>query len=172
MVDDYENDILNVLNTLVKTQSQREFYLNNNASNTIMRIVNLSNKCFGSVIEQVIAEHFIMVRSINSSYDLNFHNKKIEVKSSRFWVKTRDWRWQHIMIGHDYDYLLFVGVGFTSLQTFILSKVQLFKLYNMNLIKQQGNAEGQGLWFRYSKLKAYLTPVNNQEDILTYIYLN
>ena len=41
-------------------------------------------------------------------------------------------------------------------------------LYDKNVIKQQGSAEGQGLWFSLSQIKPYITDVGTRDKMIAF----
>jgi hypothetical protein len=156
----------------IKTvKTQLDYYVENNAHPDILKIVSLSNKSFGEKIQRIIKECLSLDKPTNTGHDLRqiLSGKNFEVKSSRFWVTNGDWKWQHIMEDHEYDYLLFCGVNFNSIDVFIISKSDLLNLKSKGLVTQQGGAEGQGLWCNYKNIKNYLTPIRNVEDLNNFV---
>jgi hypothetical protein len=134
-------------------------------------MVALGNKSFGERLQRIIMECLNLDKPINTGHDIrqNSTGKKFEVKSSRFWVSNGDWKWQHIMENHDYDYLLLCGVNFNTVDVFIISKSDFLNLKEKGLVTQQGGAEGQGLWCNYSNIKEYLTPIKCIEDLDNFV---
>lgn len=162
----FNDEIETFLQSTKHRLTQTEYYQLNNASANIMALVKMSNKKFGECVRHILVHsNFGLKNSPNTDWDMNYQSKKIELKSSRFWGAKYAFRWQHIMIGHSYDYVLLVGIEFNRLQLWIISKSQVIKLYNQNIIKQQGNAEGQGLWFSYAQVKDYITPLYCPDDL-------
>jgi hypothetical protein len=157
--------------TIKNTKTQVDYYIDNNADQDIIKIVRLGNKSFGEKLQRIVMEYFDLDKPKNTGHDItdNFSGKKFENKSSRFWVTNGDWRWQHIMEEHDYDYLLLCGLNFQGIDVFIISKSEFLSLKEKNIVTMQGGAEGQGLWCCYKDIKEYLTPVNTKEDIIKYI---
>lgn len=153
------------------TKTQIDYYLENNASQDIIKLVSLSNKSFGERLQRIVMEVLELDKSNSTGHDIreNISGKKFENKSSRFWIKNGDWRWQHIMENHDYDYLLLCGLNFQGIDVFIISKNEFLALKEKKLVTQQGGAEGQGLWCNYNNIKKYLTPINCREDVIKYI---
>ena len=153
----------------VKTQV--DYYMENGAHPDIVKMVALGNKSFGERLQRIVMEYLNLDKPNNTGHDIqqNSTGKKFEVKSSRFWVSNGDWKWQHIMEEHDYDYLLLCGVNFNSVDVFIISKSDFLKLKTKGLATQQGGAEGQGLWCNYSNIKDYLTPIKNIQDLENFV---
>jgi len=153
------------------SKSQIDFYIENNSHPDILKIVRLNNKSFGEKMQRIITEFFNLNNPTNSGHDCKLPNSnvKVEIKSSRFWVNTKDWRWQHIMVEHDYEYIILIGINFEGIDTYIISKQKFLELYQMGIVTQQGNAEGQGLWCEFSKIKPYLTNISSPEELNKFI---
>lgn len=157
--------------SIKNVKTQVDYYRENSAHADILKMVALGNKSFGERLQRIIMEYLGLDKPNNTGHDIqqNSSGKKFEVKSSRFWVTNGDWKWQHIMEDHNYDYLLLCGVNFNSVDVFIISKNDFMNLKNKGLVTQQGGAEGQGLWCNYSTIKDYLTPIKSVEDLNSFI---
>ena len=157
-----------------KVKTQVIYYHENNAHPDIVKLVGLGNKSFGEKTQKIVMECLSLDKPTETGHDIRqeLTGLEFEVKSSRYWVATGDWKWQHIMEGHKYDYLLMVGVTFNSIEVYIISKQKFMELKSIGLVTQQGGAEGQGLWCNYSKIKDYLTPISSTEDLNNFIALN
>jgi len=153
----------------VKTQV--DYYIENNAHPDIIKMVGLGNKSFGERLQRIVMEYLNLDKPNNTGHDVQhiLSNKKFEVKSSRFWVTNGDWKWQHIMEIHQYDFLLLCGVNFQSVDVFIISKKEFISLKEKGLVTQQGGAEGQGLWCTYKNIKDFLKPINNLEEFKNFL---
>ncbi len=149
------------------TKTQVDYYIENNAHPDIVKMVGLGNKSFGEKLQRIIKEHLKLDKPSGTGHDIkqNSSGKKFEVKSSRYWVSNGDWKWQHIMEDHDYDYLLLCGINFQGIDVFIISKSEFLGLKNKGLVTRQGGAEGQGLWCNYRDIKNYLKPIKSFVDI-------
>jgi hypothetical protein len=134
-------------------------------------MVALGNKSFGEKMQRIILEQFNLVKPTSTGHDVRQESsgKKFEVKSSRFWTSNGDWKWQHIMEEHDYDYLILVGINFNSVDVFIISKIDIISLKEKGLVTQQGGAEGQGLWCNYSKIKKFINPISSEEELNNFL---
>jgi hypothetical protein len=157
--------------SIKNVKTQVDFYIENGSHPDIIKMVALGNKSFGEKMQRIVMECLNLDRPTSTGHDVQQSStgKKFEVKSSRFWVSNGDWKWQHIMEDHDYDYLLLCGVNFNSVDVFIISKSDLLSLKDKGLVTQQGGAEGQGLWCNYNNIKNYLTPIKNLEDLDNYL---
>ena len=169
-------DIENIAKTkafedIKSVNTQVDYYIENGSHPDIIKLVSLGNKSFGERTQRIIKECLNLDNPTNSGHDVQQTStgNKMEVKSSRFWVNTGDWRWQHIMENHEYDYLLLCGVNFDNIDVFIISKTDFLNLKESGLVTQQGNAEGQGLWCNYRDIKDYLTQIKNIEDLNNFI---
>ena len=155
-------------------KTQTDYYIENNAHADIIKMVALGNKSFGEKLQRIVLEHLNLDKPSSTGHDVQqkISGKKFEVKSSRFWTTNGDWKWQHIMEDHNYDYLLLVGINFQSVDIFIITKEKLMSLKSKGLVTQQGGAEGQGLWCNYSQIKDYLTSISNEEELNKFISEN
>lgn len=162
---------IKIFESIENSKNQIDYYIENNAHPDIIKIVSLGNKLFGEKLQRIIMEYFNLDKPDDTGYDIQQKSSgiKFEVKSSRFWVSNNDWKWQHIMENHNYDYLLLCGVNFNTIDVFIISKSEFLSLKNKGLVTMQGGAEGQGLWCNYKKIKNYLTPITTFEDIENFI---
>ena len=151
------------------------FYKKHGADKRVLKLVKLENKRFGTYIEKIIKKYLSLEKSFSTGHDfvINLLDNKIlkgEIKSSRIWgYKEEDYRWQHVMLEHDYDFLLLVGLHFDGLKIWVLTKSKLMELFKNNIIKKQGGAEGQGVWFSFLKIKNYLYDFKNMEDLIKFL---
>lgn len=160
----------------VRKETMHDFYRRNNAPTEILSLVKLENKQFGTMMEHIITEYIGMKppKQPITSYDRLFENNgrsvRIEIKSSRLWRRgpTSQFKWQHIMKDHDYDVLLLAGLDFACIRLYAISKKQIMELYWKGGIKQQGCAEGQGLWFSFSQIKPYITDIGSKERMIAF----
>ena len=144
--------------------SQLDFYLKNNSHEDILKIVSLNNKAFGEVMQRIIGEVLGMGKATNTGHDAIKNKKLIEIKSSRYWTKTKDWCFQHIMEDHKYDFLLCVGIAFDNIEMYIIDKEDFLDLKHDGIVRVQGGGEGQGMWFQFRDLKDYLHKIESVED--------
>lgn len=158
-------------NKLAKKVTQVDYYINNNASPDVIKLVEMNNKTFGETMQNVIKEILKLDKPINSSHDARIINKglKFEIKSSRYWTNKHDFVWQHIMENHTYDHLILLGLDFHEILVYTISKEKLLELKEQQIIKIQGGAEGQGLWFDRKSILNYLTVINNIYQFNDYI---
>ena len=143
--------------------SQLDYYISNGSPKPILDLVRTSNKKFGSIIEKLLSNNLDLLLSKKHTFDLETKNKKIkiEVKSSRYWIRSKTWRWQHIDCEYDYDYLILCGVGFQELRFFLLSKESLIYNIKCGKIKNQGK---QGYWFSFNDLEDQLIELKSVSD--------
>lgn len=161
-----------------KKKSQKEYYEENDSPKEILKLVGMNPKAFGEKMQKIIIELLVLEKSNNSGYDAKINNVKFEIKSSRYWVNKKDFKWQHIMEKHIYDYLIFIGVNFNKFDVYIISKEDFLKLKNIKnsrgryIVREQGGAENQGLWANRNDIVQYLQKINTIEDFQKYITSN
>ena len=169
------------INNIIKTKSfqnikkrmtQEDFYRSKGSCDNILKLVKLSNKAFGEKLQCIVKDLFNLDNSCNAGHDAQkiSMNLKFEIKSARYWQGINDFKWQHIMEDHDYDYLIFVGIDFDCLKIYLISKYHFMKLKTKGIATQQGRAEGQGLWAQRKKLLPYLIELKDVEhfyDLVT-----
>jgi len=155
--------------------SQIDFYKNNGSHKEwIDNIVSLENKKFGSKIESMVKELLNINKPLSTKHDGIFKNKKIEIKSARYWINNNnklDCVWQHIELDddYDYDYILFILVDFTELKLFIISKEDLISLKKDKkgkILTKQGK---QGYMCKKSIIEPFLKKINNLDDFIDFI---
>jgi hypothetical protein len=166
-LEDFTNT--NYFKSISEKSNQLDFYLKNNSSENILKIVGLNNKSFGERMQRIISEVLGMTKATNTGHDANKNGKLIEIKSSRFWVDTKDWCFQHIMEDHKYDYLLCVGINFDNIEMYIIDKEDFLDLKYDGIVRVQGGGEGQGMWFQFRDLKEYLHKIESVEDFDNWI---
>lgn len=173
-IDDINIDVL-----IKNKKTQLQFYIDNKSKKKVIKLAKLNNTTFGAVMEKIIAKLFGLAKAPNRSEDLLYKplNCIIEHKSSRYWRRGR-WKGQHIFLDSEFKYLIFSGLGFTGINSFIITKDLLADIYynkekygDKTIIKQ-GKAEGQGLWFYFDKMKPYLTPIKTKQDLQDFIENN
>lgn len=149
--------------------SLSDFYKQNNAHSSILPLISLDNKSFGSIMEDIVRERFGLEKSTHSSYDASLNGIKFEQKSSRYWRTLGDFKWQHVMKDHPYDILILIAIDFQSIRVYTMTKTTFLELIDKNIVKQQGGAEGQGYWFTRNKVRDYLTEIDTKEQFIDFI---
>lgn len=149
--------------------SQEDFYKVNKANDVILSLVKLNNKTFGERVQRIVTELLKLEKPTSTGHDARLGELKFEIKASRYWVKNKDFKWQHIMMDHEYDYLLLVGVDFDKLKIYLMPKKNLVDMKTAGVITQQGNAEGQGCWFERKSVLANLREIACLADLTTFI---
>jgi hypothetical protein len=158
-------------NTLIKRTTQLDYYTKHRADPDIIKFVEMNNKTFGESMQKLMCEILKLDPPINTSHDARIIKKglKFEIKSSRYWMKKEDFVWQHIMENHNYDYLILLGLDFHEISVYMITKEKMINLKNEGIIKMQGGAEGQGLWFSRNSVKQYLNQISNIHQFNEYI---
>ena len=157
---------------LFNNKTQLDYYIENNSHEGTINLVKLNNKTFGERMQSIITEVLNLDPPLNTSHDARKNELKFEIKSSRYWVRTEDFKWQHIMEHHDYDYLILAGLDFDEIILYCISKNKLKELKEIGTIKQQGGAEGQGLWFCRKNLSDYLFKIDSKFEFYNYLENN
>lgn len=147
----WKNSIINI------KESQTEYYTRNKACPEVLKLVGLESKSFGMQMERIVREMFCLSKPINSQHDAILNDKKIEIKSARYWSSSTDCRWQHIEIDYDYDYVLFALVDFQDLHVWGMHKNKLKNMIEMGILTPQGR---QGYWTKMSLILPHLSVVS------------
>ena len=148
-----------------KTESQLDYYVRMNACSYITKIVALDSKRFGTISEKIICEIFNFEPRTSCQNDAVFNNKKIEIKSARYWESKDECKWQHIEIYNEFDYILFVLLDFNGWKIWCLSKEKLLntkELYDKKIVTKQGK---QGYWTKKSLILPYLIEIKTIDDL-------
>jgi hypothetical protein len=160
----------NTFKEIKKSENQYEYYLRNNASPEILKLVKMSNRKFGCFMEKLCIEVLGLNEGIDSTHDAIFQDLLCEIKASRFWVSTETFKWQHVMIKHECDFLLLCEVNFDHVNIYAITKEKVLDLHKEGKIKEQGKKNShQGLWFTYEQIKNYLTKISSQKDLINFI---
>ena len=170
----HKNSSIDFLNTKTfksfeKRESQFDFYKRNNSSPEILSLIDNESKSFGSLMENIISEIFQLEKRVSAQHDGIFDNKKIEIKSARYWLNMKNnCKWQHIELDYDYDVCILALVDFHDIYCWAISKSDLLKpeMIENKIISKQGK---QGYWFKKSSIEKYLHPIKNKEDLQEFI---
>ena len=144
----------------------REYYRNNGSEQEIIKIVSLENRKFGSVIEKLLREIYVLSKPESSKHDAIFvrldrPRTKLEIKAARYWAGTNNCKWQHLEPDYDYTHILFVLVDFNRLRVWCANKIPLFE---EKILTPKGK---QGYWGDMDTLLAsgHLTEVRNEAEL-------
>jgi hypothetical protein len=152
--------------TIQEKLTQRRYYEKMNASASIMRLVELDSKPFGSISEKIICEVLGIGPRTSTQNDGTFGGKKIEIKSARYWSGNDDCRWQHLEEHHDYDFALLVLWDFQEPIVWAITKPALMGLREKNIVSKQGE---QGYWTTKNSILSYLTHIRCSEDLQSFV---
>lgn len=148
-------------------ETQLRYYTRMGATKSVLRLVALDSKPFGSECEKMIAELFSLGPRTSSQNDGTLNGKKIEIKCARYWSGKDDCRWQHLEPDHDYEYALFCLLGFNRFHVWGIKKSLLMgELREKKVVTFQGK---QGWWTTKSAVLPYLTPINSQEELQAFL---
>lgn len=148
---------------------QHYCYTKNNASRDIMYFIAQPNGK-GAACERLARELFssLKVRS-GTGHDHICEGKKGEQKTSAYW-NCKDFKWQHIELGHDWKFLILTAIHFTEIKWYFLSRKTLRNMMRRKnpQVKIQGDGKGsnEGRWFYYSKVISDLTEFKTNDELL------
>jgi len=142
---------------------QEQQYREHGASEEVMKLVKLTSKTFGTVVEEMTRERWSLEDRTNVQHDALYKGKKIEIKSARYWAGTDDCRWQHLFPTYDYDILLLVLLDYTEFRYWVIKKETAFAT---QLITAQGD---QGHWFQRSDMQPHLVPIHSLDDLNRFV---
>jgi len=145
-----------------------EWYKEHGSDEKTLRIVSEENKRYGSVMEKIVLAIKLIGNRENSEHDGIKKNKKIEIKSSRYWSQSYNCRWQHIEKDHDYDCVLFVLLHFDgSLKIWGIEKSVLFgELIQKNILTKQAK---QGWWCDKDDVIEYCKEIKTVDDLDSFL---
>jgi hypothetical protein len=154
---------LNSFKKIFKKVSQLDYYVTNESSPEMVRLVGLGNRPFGDAIEDILRETFGFGDRTSSQNDATWGLRKIEIKSARYWGGKDHCKWQHLEPDHDYDLVLFVLVDFQCLKVWAIEKEKLMgEMREKNILTYQGK---QGWWTEKHKILPYLTEIHSLSDL-------
>ena len=152
----------NSFKNIQEKETQLKYYRNMGSTDEIMQLVELESKPFGSEMEKILKEILKMDNRTSAQNDATKYNKKIEIKSARYWSGKDDCIWQHIEPDHDYEYVLFSLLDFNDIKIWCMKKEYLFgDMKNKKILTFQGK---QGYWVKKSEIIQFLTPIRNIQE--------
>ena len=166
------------------SRTQEEYYRENGSPESILQYVRLPGKTFGEKwCESLCKEHFNMDRRSDSSHDHTKLGKTIEQKSARYGGNGAEWKWQHIEMSHNWDYLLLTGLEFNGFRFYIASRDKVEELIGEGVITGQGKQDENGVaqpqqayWFVVSNFikkgknfTDYFTVLTDEQSLIDYI---
>ena len=152
--------------TIQEKETQIKHYKRMNASPEVLQLVELESKPFGSVCEKIISELFGLGPRTSTQHDAVLNNKKIEIKTARYWAGKDDCVWQHLEPDHDYDYAMFVLLNFHGWKVWCIKKTDLMDLREKKIVTFQGK---QGWWTRKSAILPHLTAIHTLAELHAFI---
>lgn len=145
------------------TISQLDFYKKNTNDETILELVGMESKRFGSISEKLIRRIFNLDERTSTQNDCTRNGKKIEVKCARYWTGSNNCKWQHLEPDHDYEVALFALLDFQEWKVWGIKKDLLMgELKDKKLVTYQGK---QGWWCNKNSIMSYLTEIKNIDDL-------
>lgn len=167
-----------------KKRSQIDHYREKNTPPEILFYVGLTGPACGSAMEDIAREIFQLNTRVDSSHDHMLGKFKIEQKTARYHANGAGWKWEHLEVKHDWDFLLLTGINYQSLDFYITTRQNVEELIKLGVITGQGKKDKstgvadpqQGYWFtkrdfNKAKLdfKQYFVQVGSSEDLLMYL---
>ena len=148
-------------------ETQIKYYTKMGSCDEVLQLVALESKPFGSESEKIIQEIFQLGPRTSTQNDATYKDKKIEIKSARYWSGKDECVWQHLEPEHDYDYALFALLDFHGWKIWGISKALLMgELREKKVVTFQGK---QGWWVKKSAVLSYLTPITSVADLDAFI---
>ena len=166
------------------SKTQEDYYKENGAPEEILQYVRLAGKTFGEKwCEQLCKEYYNMDSRSNSTHDHCKMGKSIEQKSARYGGNGAGWKWQHIEMSHEWDYLLLTGVEFQGFRFYITDRSKVEELIGEGVITGQGKKGVDGVaqpqqayWFEISNFVKknknftdYFTELADEQSLIDYI---
>ncbi len=153
--------------SMLKKETQSQYYERMKSCEAVLKLVELDSKPFGSECEKIIQEIFALGPRTSSQNDGTWRDKKIEIKSARYWAGKDDCRWQHLEPEHDYEFVLFVLLDFQGFKVWGIKKSLLMgELREKKIVTFQGK---QGWWTAKSAILPYLTPISDIAELDAFI---
>jgi hypothetical protein len=177
-------DTLKMHTSFRASRTQEEYYRENDSPESILQYVRLPGKTFGEKwCESICKEYFNMDRRSDSSHDHTKLGKTIEQKSARYGGNGAGWKWQHIEMCHNWDYLLLTGLEFNGFRFYIAGREKIEELIREGVITGQGKKDENGIaqpqqayWFEKSNFKKkgknfddYFTELIDEQSLIDYI---
>jgi len=157
----------NAFKAIKDKETQIKYYKKNDSCEEVLQLVDLESKPFGSESEKIIKEIFNLGPRTSSQNDATYKNKKIEIKSARYWAGKDDCKWQHLEPDHDYDFVMFALLDFQSWKIWTIKKSLLMgEMRDKKIVTFQGK---QGWWVTKSAIFSYLTPIETIKDLDNFI---
>jgi hypothetical protein len=148
-------------------ETQIKYYKKMHSCDTVLQLVDLESKPFGSESEKILQEIFGLGPRTSTQNDGTYHGVKIEIKSARYWAGKDDCVWQHLEPDHDYQIAMFALLDFQGWKVWCITKKDLMgELRDKKIVTFQGK---QGWWVRKSAILSYLTPINSNADLDAFI---
>jgi len=152
-------------------KTRYELYEDKGAEPEILSFVELTGARLGTKGEQVVNYIFPDLQSrADPGHDRRLGLVKFEIKTSALW-NMKDFKWQHIAMGHEWDVLLFVGIDIHAVRFWVLSKEDAKTLVEEGRITQQGakGKSNQEKWTWYKQIKNDLVEIFTMADMYEFL---
>lgn len=161
-----------------KRLSQRELYISKQSPERIVKFIDKNNGK-GIAAEKLARCRFTSLGERKkgkeqTGYDhiinVNSQIMYIEQKTSGHWSEN-DYRWQHVELGHKWDFLLLCGIDFHEVKFWGMTREMVKHLIAENKITNQGNKKkdsSEGVWFNYMDVRDYLVEITTNADMVQF----
>lgn len=141
--------------------SRYEYYNSLGANDqTILRLTEFEGKTFGTLVEKMTIEFFQLQKRKNTQHDAIYDGRTIEIKSSRYWGCSKIYKFQHIEVDHDFDFLLTAVLREWGIEFRLMSKEAI-----QPYLIRQGK---QGNFLESRDAESIGTLINTREDLYNY----
>ena len=153
-----------------KKPGQIQRYKTAKADEHIIQLVEQAN-AKGTTMERYARHSFKLCKrnngikkGVGSGYDHISHGgNKIEHKTAAAWDdKFTMFKWQHIELKHEWEYLLLTAIYPKKIRWYMIDKNTIINLVDKGLVTIQGKKgkSDEGLWMNYLDIKDYLTEID------------
>ena len=157
-------------------KTQKDWYESQHADPEIVRdFVSLTSSSYSTHINKFTADIFNFTPPLSTEYDHIYSDTvRIRQKNVRYTAVGKPWRWQHIVLEHNWDVLLLTLLEPHQLKFYMMTKNDLHKLISDRYVKIQGSecVTNQGYWFTRESLtrkhidyNSYMTQITNNVDV-------
>jgi len=156
-------------------------YKSKGAPEWIIGITELGGgKAQGNLMEEHARYRFPMLQNRRTGRGQDWHDHTVLMKelfaeqksSTNRGDNTKKFHWQHIAPSHPWSFLLLTGIDYDGIYYWAMSRDTFAKLLLENKITNQGSTNGdstEGHWMWYNDIKDVLVPINNENDLNSFI---
>ena len=141
--------------------SRYDYYKSLGACETILSFTKSEGKTFGTDMEKLVIEWFQLGKRTNTQNDATYLDRKIEIKSSRYWGCEKSYKFQHIELDHDFDVLLTVVLRENCIEYRLMFKSEIIPY-----LEKQGK---QGHFLNGRDVEKFGKIVETSDDVIDYL---